>query len=105
MNRKTLAAATVFGCLTLSLTACEDGQVSVSGDTAKGLACSSARAANSAGAVSDDMRKSLARAIAESVSSETVQDLARRIEQSDTPEKLRASFDEMIDTACGPETP
>lgn len=102
-SRKTLACVTVFTSLVLLVSGCENGSVQVSSETAKDLACATARTSNAAGAVSDDVRKNLAHSIAESVKDETIKDLARRIEESDTPEKLRAAYTQLIDKACGPE--
>lgn len=103
LNRKSLFVVTVFSALAITLAGCEGDEVSLSSDTAKNLACSGARAGNAAGAVSDNMRKSAARAIADSVKDQRIQDLARKVENSDTPEKLRATYDKLITKACGPE--
>lgn len=99
---KTVAAVSAFVAIGVMLSGCEDGSVSVSSDTAKSLACSTARASNQAGKISDDMRKQVAQSVANSVSDPTVKDLAQKVHDSDTPEQLRAAYDQLITTVCGP---
>lgn len=100
-NRKSLAGAVLFVGLAASIAACKPEDVNISDSTAKDIACSAARAGNAGGQVSDDMRRKLAGAIADSVNDGTVQKIAERVRDSDTPTELREQYDQLINRACG----
>lgn len=102
---KQLVSVAVCVAGLLMVSACEDQKVSMSSDTAKSLTCSTARAGNQAGKISDDMRKQLAQAIADSVNDGKIKQLAQMVHDSHTPEQIRAAFDSLIDKACGPVPP